>query len=204
MKKLAVRVTAFWNSLYHYLFPELAPTGLLVTVKRKPSRAQQAGLVLIPLILVGVIIAYFNYDSTGRYPFFNRPVSILPPKMDPGGQTYEQVMSFILSDDTDRILMQSGFNCVDATFRVWRNALWQGLTAYPIVIQYNGPPGHMIIAFPTNNRGDVFIEPQKDLEVSLRVGRNYDHRKVRGFYVLNYDPIPLADSPAYDPSISSE
>ena len=204
MKKFVVRVAAFWNSLCNCLSPELSPTGFLVTPKRKPSRAQQAGLVLILILLVGVFFAYLNYDSSGRYPFFNRPVNLLPPKMDPGGQTYEQVMSFILSDDTDRLPTQSGFNCVDATFRVWRNSVWQGLAAYPIVIQYDSPPGHMIIVFPTNDRGDVFIESQKDSEVSLRVGQNYNHRKVRGFYVLDYAPIPLAGSPAYDFNISTE
>ena len=144
--------------------------------------------------------------TTGRYPipFLNRPANVLPPKMDSQGQTYEQIINFVRSDDTDKTQYGIGFNCFDATFKIWRNATWKGIRAYPIVIQYDESPGHMIIVFPTKDRGDVFIEPQNDLQVRPRVGQNYNDRKVRGFYVLDYAPLPLDNSPQYDLNIKPE
>jgi hypothetical protein len=148
------------------------------------------------VVLVGLAV-WFAY-------YYNRAESILPPEMHSENQTYEQVIDFIRSDDTDTIPYEFGFNCVDATFRIWRSATWQGITAYPIVIQYNDSPGHMVIAFPTNDRGDVFIEPQNDLQIKLRVGQNYDGREIRGIYILDYTPLPLGNSPPYDPNIKPE
>lgn len=174
--------------------------------RKKLMKKQLLGFCLIA-VLFGIFI-WFNihYDITGLYPlsFLNRLESILPPEMHSEEQTYEQVIDFVQSDDTDKIPYGVGFNCVDATFRIWRNAVWQGITAYPIVIQYNESPEHMVIAFPTNDRGDVFIETQNDLQIRLRVGQNYNERKVRGIYVLDYTPLPLGDSPPYDTNIDPE
>lgn len=170
--------------------------------KRQPIMAY----VILGLLMIAVLWFGYYYEGTGRYPisFLNRPESILPPKMDSHGQTYEQVLDFVRSDDTDKTQYGVGFNCVDATFKMWRNATWKGIEAYPIVIQYYESPGHMVIAFPTKDRGGVFIETQNDLQIRLRIGQNYNNRKVRGFYVLDYAPLPLDNSPPFDPNIKPE
>lgn len=178
--------------------------------KKKLTRKQKVIKIII-YVLFGIILAacvciICYHESTGLYPisFLNEPANFLPPKMDSQNQTYEQVIDFVRSDDTDKIQSGIGFNCVDATFRMWRNATWKGITAYPIVIQYYEPLGHMIIVFPTKDRGDIFIEPQNDWQVRPQVAQNYDGRKVRGLYVLDYDPIPLDNSPPYDFNIRHE
>jgi hypothetical protein len=177
-------------------------------MERKKLTKKQSIAVYVIFALLLILVVWFGsyYAMTGRYPlaFLNRPESILPPEVHSEEQTYEQVIDFVQSDDTDKIPYGVGFNCVDATFRIWRNAVWQGITAYPIVIQYNESPEHMVIAFPTNDRGDVFIETQNDLQIRLRVGQNYNERKVRGIYVLDYTPLPLGDSPPYDSNIDPE
>ena len=86
-------------------------------------------------------------------------------------------------------------------FRVWGNAIWQGIKAVPIVIQYEEPPGHMVIGFPTIDRGSIFFETENDQRIRLKVGSNYGGRKIRGFYAMDAIFIPLANSPEYDPSI---
>ena len=175
--------------------------------KKKLTRRQSVVFYVISgLLLAAVIYFGFYYETTGRYPisFLNRTESVLPPKMDSQDQTYEQVIDFIRSDDTDETQYGVGFNCVDATFKIWRNATWEGIIAYPIVMQYDDSSGHMVIAFPTKDRGSVFIEPQNDLQITLRVGKNYNNKKVRGFYVLDYTPLPLDDSPPFDPNIKPE
>lgn len=175
--------------------------------KKKLTKRQSIVVyVILGPIMIAVLWLGSYYVATGRYPipFLNRPASVLPPKMDSQGQTYEQVIDFVRSDDTDETQYGIGFNCVDATFKIWRNATWEGIEAYPIVIQYGESPGHMVIAFPTKDGGSVFIEPQNDLQIRLRVGQNYDNRKVRGFYVLDYAPLPLDNSPPFDPNIKPE
>jgi hypothetical protein len=159
-------------------------------------------------LTLGVLAIWFfsYYGSTGLYPFsfLNRPEIVLPPEMHPEEQTYKQVFDFIQSDDTETIPYGDGFNCVDATFRIWRNAYWEGIAAYPIVIEYNESPGHMVIVFPTSDRGDIIIEPQGDLQIRPRVGQDYDGRQVKGIYVFDCDFLPLDDSPPYDFDMNTE
>lgn len=192
------------------MFPSNGRLGMQNSPKKKPTKTQKV-IDIIIYVLVGIILAAFMYivyyhESTGLYPIslLNEPANFLPPKMGSQNQTYEQVIDFVRSDDTDKIEFGTGFNCVDATFRMWRNATWKGISAYPIVIQYDEPLGHMIILFPTKDQGDIFIEPQNDWQVRPRVTQNYNGRKVRGFYVLDYDPIPLDNSPPYDFNIRNE
>jgi hypothetical protein len=178
-----------------------------MTPKKKLTRKQTVAFRVILGLLAGLAVWFgYYYEQTGRYPleFLNRPESILPPQMHSENQTYQQVIDFVRSDDTDTMSYEFGFNCVDATFRIWRSAAWHGIAAYPIVIQYNESPGHMVIAFPTNDRGVVFIEPQNDMQIRPRVGQDYDGEKVRGFYVLDYNPLPLDASPPYDFNITAE
>ena len=168
---------------------------------------QQKAINAVVLVLLGALLIWTVYcAATGRdpLPFLSKAKYILPPKMDSQSQTYDMVINFIKTDDTDKIQYVSGFNCWDATFKTMRNAVWKGIVSYPIVIQYYDAPGHMILAFPTKDRGTIFIEPQNDSQVNLQVGQYYNERKVRGFYALDYTPLPLADSPQYDININPE
>ena len=174
--------------------------------RKQLTTKQFIGLcVFLTLAVIGIWF-FGYYSSTGLYPisFFNRQEIVLPPEMHPEEQTYKQIMDFIQSDDTNTILYGDGFNCVDATFRIWRNAYWKGIVAYPIVIQYNESPGHMVIGFPTNDKGDIFIEPLSDLQIKLRVGHKYNGQTIKGIYVVNLDFSPLYDSPPYDTNIEPE
>jgi hypothetical protein len=155
-------------------------------------------------VFIGVVLI-FGYVSiyqqtTGLYPItiLNKPEAILPPQVDYKDQTYEKVIAFMKSDDTDSIPYSKGFNCVDSVFRIFLNARWQGITAVPIAIQYDEPPGHMVIGFPTIDKGDVFFETQNDMQIRPRVGDFYNGRKIRGFYYLDLFPKPLENSPEYD------
>lgn len=134
----------------------------------------------------------------------NRPESVLPPKYDPEGQTFNEVLSFIKSDDTNTIAYGDGFNCVDAALRVWRNAQWQGIAACPISVHFENPPHHMVVGFPTTDKGDVFFETLTDEQIRLRLGKSYKGKVVAGFYVMGIDWIPLDSSPELEPSVKIE
>jgi hypothetical protein len=165
---------------------------------------QQKAINTVVLVVLGALLIWTVYcAATGRdaLPFLSKAEYVLPMKMESENQTYDMVMNFIRADDTDKMQYGMGFNCWDATIKTYRNAVWKGIAACPIAIQYDDGPGHMIIGFPTKDRGDIFIEPQNDKQVILRVGQNYNDKKVRGFYALDFTKIPLADSPPYDDNI---
>jgi hypothetical protein len=167
-----------------------------VTPKKKLTKKELILFCVFFAVLIGLAVWYGHY--------YNRPQNILPPEMHPAEQTYEQVMDFIQSDDTDTIPYEFGFNCFDAAFRVWRNAYWNGITAAPIAIQYTDSSGHMVIGFPTKDKGDIFIEPQSDAQIKLRVGHQYNGQTIRGIYVVSLNFTPIYGSPPYEPNINPE
>ena len=169
----------------------------LIRKKLQPetSGKQMVIFFVLMLLLFAGYSYYFNY-------YQKKPQYVLPPKFNTENQTYDMVLSFIKSDDTDTIPYKEGFNCWDSVFRVWLNARWQGISALPVAIQYEEPPGHMVIGFPTIDRNGVIFETQNDQQIKLVVGKNYNGRKVRGFYILDFTPIPLVNSPEYDTDIT--
>jgi hypothetical protein len=68
-------------------------------------------------------------------------------------------------------------NCVDFSTRVNNNAKEKGIMCYMVLINaedINGNPSHhVIVAFPTTDRGLVFVEPQSDKVVRCELGLNY-------------------------------
>ena len=161
------------------------------------SNKQMIFLFIFFLLLIGSLFLYSSHSK-------NSIQYILPSKFSAENQTFEKVITFLKSDDTNNIQYEEGFNCVDSAFRLWRNAFWQGLRAYPILIQYEEAPGHMIVAFPTVDKGDIFIETLNDRQIILSVGKNYIGREIRGFYLMDVKWIPLDDSPEFDPEIKME
>ena len=169
----------------------------LIRNQFQPETSRKQGMILFILMLL--LFAGFYYYSIYNQ---NKPQYVLPPKFNTENQTFDMVLSFIKSDDTDTIPYGEGFNCMDSVFRVWLNARWQGISAIPIAIQYEEPPSHIVIGFPTIDRSGVIFETQNDQQITLIVGKNYDGRKIRGFYILDLTPIPLAGSPEYDTNIA--
>lgn len=166
----------------------------LIRNQFQPETSQKQMVVFFVMMLLFAGFVLFTSLS-------NKPQYILPPEPNAENQTFDMVLSFIKSDNTDTIPYGEGFNCVDSVFRVWRNAEWQGIVARPIVIQYEEPPGHMVIGFSTVDRGVVFFETQNDQQIRPIVGQNHNGRKVRGFYYMGSIWVPLVNSPEYDPSI---
>jgi len=108
-------------------------------------------------------------------------------------------MSFIKTDDTNTIEYGEGFNCVDSSIRLWLNARWQGITAYPMRINYEDSAiHHMVVIFPTADRGDVIIEPQEDIRIRPQIGKLHNEKVINGLYILELSWFPIGGSPALD------
>jgi len=75
--------------------------------------------------------------------------------------TYSEACRFMVFDQTDKHGYSEKFNCVNFTFMTISNASNFGFFCYPML---NGPD-HMIVVFNTIDKGEVFFEPQSDLEL---------------------------------------
>ncbi len=156
-------------------------------------------ILLFIFALLAVVVVYLT-SILG-----NSPQNILPPELHPTEQTYEQVISFINSDDTDTIEYGEGFNCVDSSIRLWLHARWQGISAYPMRINYEDSAiNHMVVIFPTADRGDIIIEPQDDLQIRPQIGQRYNGKMVNGLYILELSWFPIEGSPTLDSSYKIE
>ena len=164
---------------------------------KKISRETWIFVFLLIIITAGFFI-WSQRTQTYNQPYELTNTSILPQIIDRQNQTYAQVKDFLKSDDTDQIPYGEGFNCVDVSYRLMRNANWKGLNASLVVIQYSEIPGHMIVAFPIENHKLVLIEPQSDQAVSISVGKEYNGRLVSGFYVVSDIYLPIGDSPEFN------
>ena len=63
---------------------------------------------------------------------------------------------------------------------------------------------HMVVVFPTKDRGDVVIETLTDQQIRPRVGRSYKGKEVTGIYLMGINWIPLEGSPVLEPSYTVE
>jgi len=74
--------------------------------------------------------------------------------------TWEELMTFLKADDTDRILYQEGsFVCSDFAERLHNNAERAGIrAAYVIVDFYGQADGHALNAFETTDKGLTYVD----------------------------------------------
>lgn len=157
------------------------------------STLKSSALLLAFAALVGfsTFLAGYHY-GTGEYmPWFQSSGYELPP--DTTTQTFEQVAAFIEEDDTSEQPYNESFNCVDFSLAVAYRAQWSGLKAQIVKLTYPDPPDHMLLAFPTSDRGLVFYETQTDEEVVPSTGKIYNGRRISGIYILVMDWLPLPD-----------
>jgi len=84
--------------------------------------------------------------------------------------SHKQVLAFLDIDDTDEL---QGVNCIVFTQRLLQNAHEAGWLCYPVILNFTEGGSHVLVAFDTVDKGDVFIEPQTDEEVEVEVGKEY-------------------------------
>jgi hypothetical protein len=79
-----------------------------------------------------------------------------PDSHDP---TYQEMVNFILSDDTDRIPYNSySFVCIDFAVRVHDNAERANITSAVVCSMFSDGIGHALNAFNTTDRGWVYVD----------------------------------------------
>jgi len=117
----------------------------------------------------------------------------LATRVDLRNPTYWEMRGFLMNDWTQTTVYDlNNYNCVDYSIDVVNNAEAQGIRAAIVLLEYNEPTGHAIVAFDTTDRGLVFVEPQSDLTVYPVVGKRYQ------------DCIPLLPGYEYPPSLPND
>jgi hypothetical protein len=103
--------------------------------------------------------------------------------------TYAEMLNFISADRTNyNQYVDSSYVCHDFSSDVDRNAYKVGYRCYWAFIEFgetNVSAGHTAVAFNTTDRGIIFIEPQSDRIINVRVGQPYWDRSY--YQVPSYD-----------------
>ncbi|MBN1643318.1 MAG: hypothetical protein JW856_00635 [Dehalococcoidales bacterium] len=87
--------------------------------------------------------------------------------------TYASLLAFLASDTTDEhSYIKDAYVCWNFTSDVITNAAKQHIRCAFVYIEYPDS-AHAIIAFNTTDKGIVYIEPQTDEVVQLKVGVHY-------------------------------
>lgn len=88
--------------------------------------------------------------------------------------TYQEMKEFLAQDKTDaKRYIRGQYVCSDFAAEVNNNAETKGIRCAVVELRYPGDFAHAIIAFETTDRGLIFIEPQFDAEVTVKVGLSY-------------------------------
>jgi hypothetical protein len=97
--------------------------------------------------------------------------------------TYQQMLTFIQNDKTDeKEYVEGSYVCHDFTSDVKRNAFNAGYRCFFVSIEMGDfmptSVGHALVAFNTTDRGIVYIEPQTDIIMHVKVGQPYWDRTI--------------------------
>ncbi|MDP8202272.1 MAG: hypothetical protein P9M11_09085 [Candidatus Tenebribacter burtonii] len=88
--------------------------------------------------------------------------------------SYSEAMTFVSKDKTDRKKYnEETFNCAHYTLEVNNNSEIEEMRCAIVFVDLSGGEGHALIAFNTTDKGILYIEPQSDQKVNLKVGDDY-------------------------------
>jgi hypothetical protein len=86
--------------------------------------------------------------------------------------TYNEALSFIAADKTDRNKYVSGkYTCVNFAADFKHNAMAKGYRCAFVILEFQGGLGHAVNAFYTVDAGLIYVEPQTDEVLNLEVGQ---------------------------------
>lgn len=125
-------------------------------------------VVIVAAIVVGVVAACAIDVERG------------PTVRDP---TYQEVLQFIDSDQTDKNRYNEYYTCVNFVFDFRNNAFNKGYRSGLVIIDFQ-ETRHAMVCFNTTDNGLIFVEPQDDEIVSLTPGQPYSGRIVLRFSIV--------------------
>jgi hypothetical protein len=98
--------------------------------------------------------------------------------------TFLELLSFLADDKTDRNPYTPSYTCINFAADVKNNAFEAGYRCGFVYIKFKDS-AHAVVCFNTTNRGLVFVEPQYDDIVTLKIGESYAAQN--GYVIPSYD-----------------
>jgi|WetSurMetagenome_2_1015567.scaffolds.fasta_scaffold498627_1 hypothetical protein len=93
--------------------------------------------------------------------------------------TFAELKAFVLTDDTHRHqFIENVYECRHFATDMVNNAVDLGLNAGFVLICYNQGQ-HAVVAFNTIDRGLIYIEPQTNASIDVKVGGYYQDRLIK-------------------------
>ena len=96
--------------------------------------------------------------------------------------TYQEAQQFICLDPTDKNQYNQSYTCFNFANDFRNNALNEGYRCGYVTIEFP-EASHVIVCFNTSDKGLIFIEPQNDEIVTLRIEQSYCGRKILWFSI---------------------
>ena len=162
--------------------------------KNLSLRTQRVLAFFVSVLMSGFLggLVGYSYATGGEMPFQPTQVIALPTQSE--NYTSEDVEVFMEADNTELNKYDTGFNCVEYALLLARNAHWQGLPAQVISLTYKEGVGHMILAFATEDKGWLFIEPGTGKKIYPKIGQIYGSRRITEMMILQTRWIPFEEA----------
>jgi len=155
--------------------------GKNLTRRQKIVQLISMAMLLYSGVFVGYVYGYV--EGTGTMPFGPKGESIVPPELTK--TTSNKVVEFVKNDMTDLEQYRHGFNCVEFALLAARNAWWEGVPSVPVRIDFEGGGSHLILGFPTEDKGWMMLNPEGDLFIKPRVGGKFLDKRIMGIFYLH-------------------
>ncbi|WP_321416557.1 hypothetical protein [uncultured Methanomethylovorans sp.] len=142
------------QALFHMNGPFNDPDGYKGRKSKKKQKDQKMKYGTVLLSVVAIPVVFMVILS-----FLHEPVHLVQNETahDP---TWDELMTFLKKDDTDRQQYQDGvFDCTQFAERLYNNAEQAGIRAAFVTIFWcNNSTGHALNAFQTTDKGLTFVD----------------------------------------------
>ena len=150
-------------------------------------------ILLAAFFIFGRGIAASNSDEAikgevkGPPVLLSYPVSIGAPTDNTSGNqtvalknpTFQELKEFVLADTTHRHpFVPNEYECRNFATDMVNNAVHKGLLAGFVLICYNEGQ-HAVVAFNTTDRGMIYIEPQTNASIDIKIGGTYQGLEIK-------------------------
>lgn len=155
-------------------------------------------LLFVVILLASFVISYPGTVASNSSEAIKGEIqglAVLPPNMITAGTvadnisgnqsvalknpTFQELKEFVLADNTHRHpFVPNEYECRNFATDMVNNAVHKGLLAGFVLICYNQGQ-HAVVAFNTTDRGLIYIEPQTNASIDVKVGGTYQGLEIK-------------------------
>jgi len=111
---------------------------------------------------------------------------ICQPDLSLSEPLWADVEKFLKLDNSNMLSRREEGGCMDRAESLCNNATEQGIWTYVVMVNTASDNGHVLVAFPTQDKGLVFVEPINDQVVICEKGYDYSLNFPKGYWISPY------------------